>query len=150
MVVEDKLRLRWSPQQISGWLALAFPNDPEMRVSHETIYLWLFVQARGALRRELAHCLRTGRMSRRPVGYVRANGGGQLRGTVHISQRPAEAEDRAVPGHWEGDLIFGKGMSAVATPVEQPQPLRDAGGASRRQHRRRCRRRTGHQDRRAA
>jgi IS30 family transposase len=119
LVVEDKLRLRWSPEQISGWLGEAFPDDPEMRVSHETIYLSLYVQARGALRRELARYLRTGRMSRKPLGYVRANGGGQLRGTVHISERPPEADDRAVAGHWEGDLVFGKGMSAVATLVER-------------------------------
>ena len=118
-VVEAKLELRWSPQQISGWLALAFPDDPEMRVSHETIYLSLYVQARGALRRELARNLRTGRMTRRPAGYVPTVGKGQLTHTVHISERPAEADDRAVPGHWEGDLIFGKGMSAVATLVER-------------------------------
>jgi IS30 family transposase len=118
-VVEAKLELRWSPQQISGWLALAFPDDPEMRVSHETIYLSLYVQARGALRRELARNLRTGRMTRRPAGHVPTVGKGRLTHTVHISERPAEADDRAVPGHWEGDLIFGKGMSAVATLVER-------------------------------
>jgi IS30 family transposase len=118
-VVEAKLALRWSPQQISGWLVLAFPDDPEMRVSHETIYLSLYVQARGALRRELARNLRSGRMTRRPVGQLPTVGRGQLRNTVHISERPAEAEDRAVPGHWEGDLLFGKGMSAVATLVER-------------------------------
>ena len=118
-VVEAKLELRWSPQQISGWLALAFPDDPEMRVSHETIYLSLYVQARGALRRELARNLRTGRMTRRPTGHLPTIGKGRLTHTVHISERPAEADDRAVPGHWEGDLIFGKGMSAVATLVER-------------------------------
>ncbi|MGH3308890.1 MAG: IS30 family transposase, partial [Nocardioides sp.] len=118
-VVEAKLELRWSPQQISGWLVLAFPDDPEMRVSHETIYLSLYVQARGALRRELARNLRSGRMTRRPTGQLPNVGRGQLRGTVHISERPAEAQDRAVPGHWEGDLLFGKGMSAVATLVER-------------------------------
>jgi IS30 family transposase len=118
-VVEDKLELEWSPEQISGWLVEAFPDEPEMRVSHETIYLSLFVQARGALRKELAHHLRTRRSSRRPRGYSSINGQGQLRETVHISQRPAEANDRAVPGHWEGDLVFGKGMSAVATLVER-------------------------------
>ena len=118
-VVEAKLELEWSPQQISGWLGEEFPNDPEMRVSHETIYLSLFVQARGALRKELAHHLRTRRSNRRPRGYSSMNGQGQLRGTVHISERPPEANDRAVPGHWEGDLIFGKGMSAVATLVER-------------------------------
>jgi IS30 family transposase len=117
--VEAKLELEWAPEQISGWLRLAFPDDPEMRVSHETIYMSLFVQARGALRKELAHHLRTRRSSRRPLGYSNMNGQGQLRDTVHISERPAEANDRAVPGHWEGDLIFGKGMSAVATLVER-------------------------------
>ena len=118
-VVEAKLELRWSPQQISGWLALAFPDDPEMWVSHETIYLSLFVQARGALRQELTRYLRTGRMTRRPAGHVPTVGKGQLTHMVHISERPAEADDRAVPGHWEGDLVFGKGMSAVATLVER-------------------------------
>ena len=118
-VVEAKLELQWSPQQISGWLGEEFPNDPEMRVSHETIYMSLFVQAKGALRKELAHHLRTRRSNRRPRGYSSMNGQGQLRGTVHISERPPEANDRAVPGHWEGDLIFGKGMSAVATLVER-------------------------------
>ena len=119
VVVEEKLEQEWAPEQISGWLVRAFPNEPEMRVSHETIYLSLFVQARGALRKELAHHLRTRRSSRRPRGYSPINGQGQLRETVHISERPAEANDRAVPGHWEGDLIFGKGMTAVATLVER-------------------------------
>ena len=117
--VEAKLELEWAPEQISGWLRLAFPDDPEMRVSHETIYMSLFVQARGALRKELAHHLRTRRSNRRPLGHSVMNGQGQLRDTVHISERPAEANDRAVPGHWEGDLIFGKGMTAVATLVER-------------------------------
>ena len=117
---EAKLELRWSPQQISGWLVEEFPDDPEMRVSHETIYLSLFVQSRGALRKELTRYLRT--RPQRPAtagGHSVMNGQGQLRGTVHISERPAEANDRAVPGHWEGDLIFGKGMSAIATLVER-------------------------------
>jgi IS30 family transposase len=118
-VVEAKLELHWSPQQISGWLVGAFPDQPEMRVSHETIYLSLFVQARGALRKELTRYLRRGHATRRPLGHLIMNGQGQLRGTIHISERPAEANDRAVPGHWQGDLIFGKGMSAVATLVER-------------------------------
>ena len=118
-VVEGKLELRWSPQQISGWLGRAFPDDPEMRVSHETIYLSLFVQSRGALRRELTRHLRRGHATRRPLGHSVMNGQGQLRGTINISERPAEADDRAVPGHWEGDLLFGKKMSAVATLVER-------------------------------
>jgi IS30 family transposase len=118
-VVESKLELRWSPQQISGWLSVTYPDEPEMQVSHETIYLSLFVQSRGALRKELTRYLRRGQASRRPLGHTTFNGQGQLCGTVHISERPAEAEDRAVPGHWEGDLIFGKGMTAVATLVER-------------------------------
>ncbi len=118
-VVETKLELRWSPEQISGWLVREYPDDPEMRVSHETIYLSLFVQSRGALRRELTRYLRRGHATRWPKGHSVMNGQGQLRGTVHISQRPAEADDRAVPGHWEGDLVFGKGRGAVATLVER-------------------------------
>jgi IS30 family transposase len=118
-VVESKLELRWSPQQISGWLSVTYPDEPEMQVSHETIYLSLFVQSRGALRKELTRYLRRGQASRRPRGHTTFNGQGQLRGTVHISERPAEVEDRAVPGHWEGDLIFGKGMTAAATLVER-------------------------------
>jgi IS30 family transposase len=99
------LALRWSPQQIAGWLPLAYPSDPVMGVSHETIYLSLFVQSRGALRRELQRCLRTGRAMRYPRGKRLPQGRGQLREVVLISERPAEAEDRAVPGHWEGDLL---------------------------------------------
>jgi len=118
-VVEGKLERRWSPQQISGWLVRAFPEDPEMRVSHETIYLSLFVQSRGALGRELTRHLRRGHATRRPLGHSVMNGQGQLRGTINISERPAEANDRAVPGHWEGDLLFGNKMSAVATLVER-------------------------------
>ena len=119
-VVEAKLELRWSPQQISGWLVRAFPDEPEMRVSHETIYLSLFVQTRGELRKELTRHLRSKRSHRRRQGSpTKGHGQGQLRGTVHISQRPPEAEDRAVPGHWEGDLLVGKGKAAVATLVER-------------------------------
>jgi IS30 family transposase len=118
-VVEAKLALRWSPQQIAGWLPLAYPQEPVMWVSHETIYLSLFIQSRGALRRELQRCLRTGRAMRYPRGKRLPQGRGQLRDTLHISQRPAEAADRAVPGHWEGDLVFGKRPSAVGTLVER-------------------------------
>jgi IS30 family transposase len=117
--VESKLELRWSPQQIAAWLRISYPDDPEMRVSHEAIYLSLFVQSKGALRKELARYLRRGRARRRPRGLSVMNGQGQLRGTVHISQRPAEASDRAVPGHWEGDLLFGTRSSTVATLVER-------------------------------
>jgi IS30 family transposase len=118
-VVEGKLELRWSPQQISGWLVDEFPDEPEMRVSHETIYVSLFVQSRGALRKELTRYLRSGHATRRPRGHTVMNGQGQLRGTLNIRERPAEAEDRAVPGHWEGDLLMGKRMHAMATLVER-------------------------------
>lgn len=118
-VVEAKLELRWSPEQISGWLSVTYPDDPEMQVSHETIYLSLFVQSRGALRKELTRYLRRGQVNRRPRGHSSYNGQGKLNGMVNISERPAEVDDRAVPGHWEGDLIFGKGMKAVATLVER-------------------------------
>ena len=116
--VERGLRHRWSPQQITARLALDYPDDLEMRVSHETIYQSLFVQGRGALRQELTRCLRTGRAQRRPLG--RATGAGQLQHMVLISERPADVEDRAVPGHWEGDLILGKrAQSAIGTLVER-------------------------------
>jgi IS30 family transposase len=119
-VVERKLEARWSPQQISAWLALSYPNEPEMQVSHETIYQSLFVQSRGALRKELHSCLRTGRAMRRAKAYTKGNvGQGQIRNMVMISERPAEVADRAVPGHWEGDLIFGRKMTTIGTLVER-------------------------------
>jgi transposase, IS30 family len=120
-VVECKLEARWSPQQISAWLALEYPDRPEMQVSHETIYQSLFVQSRGALRKELHTCLRTGRAMRRPKTYVKGNriGAGKIKDMVMISERPAEVKDRAVPGHWEGDLIFGKKMTSIGTLVER-------------------------------
>jgi len=115
--VERRLAERWSPQQIAARLRLDFPDDPEMRVSHETIYQSLYVQSRGALRRELAGQLRFGRSRRRGRG-VRPGGG--LREIVPLAERPPEVDDRAVPGHWEGDLIVGKaGRSAIATLVER-------------------------------
>ena len=119
-VVERKLEARWSPEQISAWLALEYPDRPEMQVSHETIYQSLFVQSRGALRKELHSCLRSGRAMRRAKAYTKGNvGQGQLRNMVMISERPAEVKDRAVPGHWEGDLIFGKKMTSIGTLVER-------------------------------
>ena len=117
--VQDKLSLRWSPEQIAGWLREEFPGRAEMQVSHETIYLSLFLQGRGTLRKELHAYLRRGHATRRPRGYTTYNGQGKLRDIVHISERPAEAEDRAVPGHWEGDLLLGTSSSCIATLVER-------------------------------
>src|SRR5689334_15675651 len=118
-LVQARLKQKWSPEQISTWLRRQFPDRPEMQVSHETIYQSIYVQGRGALRRELAACLRTGRALRKPrrkEGERR----GKIPGMVMISERPAEAEDRAVPGHWEGDLIAGAGnKSAIGTLVER-------------------------------
>jgi IS30 family transposase len=117
--VQGKLKVNWSPEQISARLKLEFPDDPEMRVSHETIYQSLYVQGRGGLRRELAASLRTGRAVRRPRRRTDERRG-RIPAMVSISERPAEAADRAVPGHWEGDLIEGRGgRSHVGTLVER-------------------------------
>jgi transposase, IS30 family len=117
--VQRKLGKNWSPEQISARLKAEFPGRAEMRVSPETIYQSLYVQGRGALRRELARHLRTGRALRRPR-RTEEERRGRIPGTVHISERPAEAADRAVPGHWEGDLIEGRGgKSQIGTLVER-------------------------------
>jgi len=119
--VEERLKRRWSPQQVSARLEAEFPGRPEMRVSAETIYQSLYVQGRGALRRELAACLRSGRAVRRPRRPAGQEGRrGRIPGMVNISERPAEAADRAVPGHWEGDLIIGRaGKTQAGTLVER-------------------------------
>jgi IS30 family transposase len=109
----------WSPEQISQRLPVEFPDDESMRISHEAIYQALYVQGRGALRRELSACLRSGRALRVPRARTRGRGKKFVRPEIMISQRPAEAEDRAVPGHWEGDLIVGLDSSAIGTLVER-------------------------------
>ncbi|MDP1907569.1 MAG: IS30 family transposase, partial [Hyphomicrobium sp.] len=117
--VQEGLDERWSPQQISARLRAEFPDDLEMRISHETIYLSLYVQSRGELRRQITGDLRSGRVKRRPQASQLGQRG-QIRDMVLISERPAEIADRAVPGHWEGDLLVGKqGKSYIATLVER-------------------------------
>ena len=118
-IVESDLAKRYSPERIAGRLRLEYPEDPEMRVAHETIYQSLYVQSRGALRRELTACLRTGRALRRPCRKAgqRKN---RIPDMVTISERPPEVADRAVPGHWEGDLLIGKrNLTAIGTLVER-------------------------------
>mgnify|MGYP000302939386 FL=1 len=120
LIVEKKLRLKWSPEQIAGWLKKTYPNDDSMNVSHETIYRSLFIQARGVLKKELVQLLRSKRTIRRSKSTsLKGDGLGRIPNTVSIRERPAEVEDRAVPGHWEGDLIEGSQYSCIATLVER-------------------------------
>ena len=115
-----KLQLFWSPQQIAGWLKCIYPNDECYHVSHETIYRSLFIQARGVLKKQLLQCLRSKRVMRRPKkATLKDKGLGQIPEAVSISERPASVEDRAVPGHWEGDLIEGSRGTFIATLVER-------------------------------
>jgi IS30 family transposase len=119
-VVEQKLKKLWAPEQIAGWLKYTYPNNENFQVSHETIYKSLFIQARGALKKELLQHLRKTRAMRRSRNKtLKGKGLGQITGAVSIRERPAEAEDRAVPGHWEGDLVFGSNNSQIATLVER-------------------------------
>ncbi len=119
-MVAEKLKEDWSPQQISGWLKREYPSDEAMRVSHETIYRTLFVQARGVLKRELLAHLRSRRMMRKSRrASTRGQPRGQIKEAVSIRERPPEAEDRAVPGHWEGDLLSGSRNTHIATLVER-------------------------------
>jgi IS30 family transposase len=118
--VSRKLRLNWSPEQIAGWLKRAHPGDGSYQVSHETIYRSLFVQARGVLKKELLGYLRSKRTIRRSKQATQKGGGhGQIKDMISISERPASIEDRAVPGHWEGDLLSGSKNSYIATLVER-------------------------------
>jgi IS30 family transposase len=118
-IVSDKLRLLWSPEQIAGWLKHTYPSDQSLHVSHETIYRSLFIQARGALKKELlVHLRRTRGMRRSRHHTQKTDIHGKIVDAVSISERPGSAEDRAVPGHWEGDLFFGSHNSQIATLVE--------------------------------
>ena len=119
-LVASKLCLEWSPAQIAGWLKRTYPDDPSYQVSHETIYRSLFIQARGALKKELTAHLRRTRGLRRSRHHTQKTGrNGRIIDAVSISERPAEVEDRAVPGHWEGDLVFGSSNSQIVTLVER-------------------------------
>jgi len=119
-IIADKLKRRWSPEQIAGWLKKAHAGNEKLQVSHETIYRSLFIQARGVLKKELLQYLRTKRIMRTPQKTsMKGQGMGQITDAVSIRERPASAEDRAVPGHWEGDLICGSKNSFIATLVER-------------------------------
>jgi len=120
MVVAEKLDDHWSPQQISGWLKVEYLNDRAMRVSHETIYKSLFIQARGVLKKELISHLRSKRVMRRgKTSTMQGQPRGQIVDAVSIRERPAEVENRAIPGHWEGDLLSGGKNTHIATLVER-------------------------------
>jgi IS30 family transposase len=119
-IVAQKLTMLWSPEQIAGWLKCAYPNDESYQVSHETIYRTLFIQTRGALKKELLQHLRRTRAMRRSRSHTqKTDNHGRICNTISISERPPSAEDRAVPGHWEGDLIFGTHNSQIVTLVER-------------------------------
>jgi IS30 family transposase len=116
-LVAGRLKLQWSPEEIAAWLRRTYPHDENHQVSHETIYKTLFIQARGALKKELLAHLRLNRSMRHPRGHTQKKR--QIKDAVSIRERPAEAEDRAVPGHWEGDLLLGGNGSQIATLVER-------------------------------
>jgi IS30 family transposase len=117
--VAQKLALQWSPEQIAGWLKRQYPGDPDMQISHEAIYRSLFIQSRGVLKKELTAHLRTRRQMRQAKGAKGRHGHGKILDMVSIRERPAEVEDRAVPGHWEGDLLVGASDTRIATLVER-------------------------------
>ncbi|MDZ4157980.1 MAG: IS30 family transposase [Methylococcales bacterium] len=119
-IVSNKLQLQWAPQQIAGWLKQTYSDDESYQVSHETIYRSLFIQARGALKKELVQHLRRTRIMRRSRHHTqKTENHGRIKDAVSIRERPAEVEDRAVPGHWEGDLLYGDASSQIATLVER-------------------------------
>ncbi|MBJ7579482.1 IS30 family transposase [Devosia sp. MC532] len=118
-LVAQKLALQWSPEQVAGWLRREYPGDPTMRISHEAIYRSLFIQSRGVLKKELTAHLRTRRQMRLPKGAQSRTGQGQILDMISIRDRPAEAEDRAIPGHWEGDLLAGAKDTNIVTLVER-------------------------------
>jgi IS30 family transposase len=119
-IVAGKLQMRWSPEQIAGWLKHTYPDDENDQVSHETIYRSLYIQAHGALKKELVQHLRRTRVMRRSRHHTqKTDNHGRIKDTISISERPATVEDRAVPGHWEGDLLCGSGNSQIATLVER-------------------------------
>jgi IS30 family transposase len=119
-IVAHKLKMLWSPEQITGWLKCMYPGDENYQVSHETIYRTLFIQARGALKKELLQHLRRTRVMRRSRHYTqKREAHGRISNAISISDRPPSVEDRAVPGHWEGDLVFGSHNSQIATLVER-------------------------------
>lgn len=120
LTVAKKLQQSWSPQQIAGWLSNTYPNEPERTVSHETIYKTLYIQARGALKKDLVKCLRSNRIMRRSrKATLKKKGLGGIVDAISISERPASVKDRAIPGHWEGDLIEGSSKTFIATLVER-------------------------------
>ena len=134
-IVTDKLRLLWSPEQIAGWLKHTYPRDESCHVSHETIYRSLFIQARGALKKELLQHLRRTRGMRRSRHHTQKTDiHGQIVDAVSISERPASVEDRAVPGHWEGDLMFGSSQQPDRHAGRAANALRDAGEGRRQGH----------------
>ena len=131
--VAARLKLQWSPEEIAGWLRRTYPHDENRQVSHETIYKTLFIQARGALKKELLAHLRQTKSMRHPRGHTQKKR--QIKDAISIRERPAEAEDRAVPGHWEGDLLIGANNSQIATLGGTSNSLLHAGSSQKQRHR---------------
>ncbi len=135
-LVAQKLKMQWSPEQIAGWLKCTYPEDENYQVSQETIYRSLFIQARGALKKELLQHLRRTRVMRRSRHHTqKTDDHGRISNTISISERPPSVADRAVPGHWEGDLMFGSNNSQIATFGGAANPVRDDGQGERQGYR---------------